>query len=375
VRLLPAAEMARAYRRALRREGRRLLGYGDPRGLPQLRAAFAAMLHATRGLGVGPDDVLVTRGSQMALDLAARALVTPGDAVAIEAQGHPAIWTALRLAGARLIPVPIDGSGLDTDALAALLAREPIRAVYVTPHHQFPTTVVMPASRRLHLLELAHRYGAAIIEDDYDHEFHYDGPTVLPLASLDRHASVVYIGTLSKILAPGLRVGFATGPRPVLERMTALRVATDLQGDQLNEWMVAECFESGELGRHVRRMRRAYRIRRDAFQTALTRELDTALSFETPVGGMALWARVRPDIDLDRWVERALACGVVMRHGRFYDATGTAPPALRLGFTYHDAGELTVAAGRMAGALAEVEGERKALRPRLSDQSWEMVSV
>jgi GntR family transcriptional regulator/MocR family aminotransferase len=368
VRLLPVAELTRAYRRALRREGPRLLGYGDPRGLPQLRSAFAAMLRSARGLDLSRDDLMVTRGSQMAIDLAARSLIAPGDTVAIEALGHPAIWTALRLAGARLVPIPVDRQGLDTEALTDLLAREPVRAVYVTPHHQFPTTSVMPAARRLRLLELARRYGTAIIEDDYDHEFHYDGPTIPPLASLDQHDTVIYIGTLSKILAPGLRIGFVTAPRPVLERMTGLRVASDLQGDQLTEWMVADCFASGELGRHVRRMRRVYRLRRDALASALTAELGPVLSFEVPTGGMALWATVSADVDLAGWVERSVAAGVIIRSGSFYDATGTASQALRLGFTCHQPAELVEAVRRMKGALVSSAhsgpSEARAVGPR-----------
>lgn len=352
LRLLPLAELARAWRREVLVHGQDLLGLGDPRGHPRLRRAIAAMLAAARGIHAPLDGIMITRGSQFALDLVARAALAPGDAVAIESLGHPAPRAALRRTGARLLPVPVDGDGMRVDLLADLARREPIRAVYLTPHHQFPTTVVMPLARRLALLELARERRMAVIEDDYDHEFHYDGRPVLPLASGDPAGVVVYVGTLSKILAPGLRIGFVAAPPPVIERMMALRVATDIQGDLVTECAVAALFESGELGRHVRRMRRTYHARRDALVTALRRHLSGALDFAVPSGGMALWARVAPGIVIDEWARRGLALGVAFRSGRMYDIAGRDLPNVRLGFAALDERELDEAARRMAAALA-----------------------
>src|SRR5207244_1344963 len=159
----------------------------------------------------------------MALDLAARALIRPGDAVAVEAYGYRPAWEALRLAGAELIPLPVDDHGMRIDALRALVSARRVRAVYVTPHHQYPTTALLAPGRRIELLEIARTERIAVLEDDYDHEFHYEGRPVLPLASADPGGVVVYIGTLSKLLAPGLRLGFAVAPRAMIERMAALR--------------------------------------------------------------------------------------------------------------------------------------------------------
>src|SRR5262249_25423929 len=149
-----------------------LLDYGDPAGDERLRAALAEMLSTTRGVLATRDDLAVVRGSQQALDLVSRALIARGDVVAVEALGYRPAGEALRAAGARLSPIPVDEGGLRTDALAALLERGPLRAVYVTPHHQYPTTATMTAGRRLRLLELARAHRFAVIEDDYDHEFH-----------------------------------------------------------------------------------------------------------------------------------------------------------------------------------------------------------
>lgn len=350
VRLLPTAPLARAYRRALSQHGPELLDYGDARGHARLRVALAAMLSALRGLAAGADNLLITRGSQMALDLVARALLAPGDVVAVEGLGYRPAWTALGSTGARVVPLPVDGDGVDVDALAALAAREPLRAVYVTPHHQYPTTVGLAAGRRLQLLELARTRRLAIIEDDYDFEFHYEGRPVLPLAASDTSGSVVYVGTLSKILAPSLRLGFLVAPPALVERVTELRHAIDRQGDQVVECAVAELIEDGELQRHARRMRRIYHARRDHLMATLQARLGDVLTFTRPAGGMALWARAE-GVDVDAWAERARARGAEFRSGRSFAFDGRAKPTLRLGFAGLSEPELDEAVRRLVLAL------------------------
>ena len=353
VRLLPAQALARAFRRAVSSHGRTLLSYGDPRGHARLRGELAEMLTRTRGLAATPDNVMVTRGSQQAIDLVARALVAPGDVVAVESLGDPSTWNALRLAGAELVPLPLDDEGLDVDAFAALVARRRVRAVLVTPHHQFPTTVVMSPARRARLARLAFDQGVAILEDDYDHEFHYEGKPALPMAAGAGGANVIYIGSLSKVFAPGLRTGFVVAPPAVLERLVSVRVASDLGGDSAVECALAELLEDGELLRHVRRMRNIYARRRDALAAALTRHLGGALRFRVPDGGMALWARVDGDIDLPSWARAGERSRVLFCGARVHDFAAREIPFLRLGFTYHDESELADAARRMARALAQ----------------------
>lgn len=351
VRLLPADVLARAYRRALKLGGRRLLDYGDAQGHPRLREALAGMLSSVRGLASTADNVLVTRGSQGALDLAARTLVRPGDVVAVEALGYRRAWTAFGLAGARLVPVSVDSEGLCVSELEALTKRGPVRAVYLTPHHQYPTTVTLSPARRLALLAWARAHRVALLEDDYDHEFHYDGRPVLPLASADRDGLVIYVGTLSKVLAPGLRLGFLAAPAPFLSRALAIRAAVDRQGDLAAEYAIAELLEEGEVQRHVRKVRAVYRARRDALADALSRHLGDVLDFTVPAGGMTLWARCAPGLDAAAWAERSLAQGVCFSHGGHYTFDGSPLPAVRLGFAGLREGELLEAARRMARAL------------------------
>jgi GntR family transcriptional regulator/MocR family aminotransferase len=350
MRLAPAIALARAYRRALRGvQARALLDYGEPQGLPRLRRALADMLAATRGVPATPESIVITRGSQMAVYLAAHALLRPGDAVAVEALGYRPAWEAFRRAGARLHPVPVDEHGLDVDALASLCARERIRALYVTPHHQYPTTVTLQAARRLQLLELARTRRMMILEDDYDHEFHYDGRPILPLASADGAGVVVYVGTLSKILAPGLRTGYLVAPPPVVERVVALRTVVDRQGDQALEHALASLVEDGEVQRHARRARRVYLARRDRLIARLRAELPQ-LTFTEPSGGIALWARAE-GVDVDRWAEKCLRAGVVIQAARRFAFDGKSRPFVRLGFAASDEKELTEGVRRMRREL------------------------
>jgi len=349
-RLLPSAMLSGAYRRALRsRAGRAGLDYRDPRGEPRLRAALATMLRGRRGIPAGPENILITRGSQMGVDLAARLLVRQGDAVAVEHLGYRPAWRAFEEAGARLAPVALDGNGLIVESLP-----EPApRCIYVTPHHQYPTMVLLSPARRIALLERARRDRFAILEDDYDHEFHFEGRPVAPLAAADPGGNVIYLGTLSKILAPGLRLGFVAASERAIESLARLSAAVDRQGDQILEAAVAELIEDGELQRHARKMCRIYESRRDALASALTRELGGALSFTLPPGGITLWVRVDDGVKLEAWRTRALARGVAFSTAREFALDGRPRPYIRLAFARHDEAELGDAIRRMRRALDE----------------------
>jgi len=245
----------------------------------------------------------------------------------------------------------VDDEGLEVGALVALLKSQKVRAVYVTPHHQFPTNTVMTAARRKRLAALSLEHGFAIIEDDYDHEFHYEGRPEPPIAADPDGANVLYLGSLSKILAPGLRMGFIVASAPLMERLVALRLASDMQGDAAVEYAIAELFEDGELLRHLRRMRTLYARRRDALATGLARRLGSVLTFRVPSGGMALWVRVADEVDIARWEQAGRALGVLFKGAGMLDFAGRDLQFLRLGFTYHDEDELTEAALRMARTL------------------------
>lgn len=355
--LAPHVALARAYRRALRRNASAVLDYANRSGIgltfghPGLRDALAGMLTRTRGLAVSAASVLVTSGSQMALYLAALALVEPGDVIAVESLGYRPAWESFRLAGATLVPVPVDGEGMRVDALEMIAKRTRIRAVYVTPSHQHPTGVALAPSRRAALLNLAAAEKLTIIEDDYDSDFQYSGDAVLPLASVDREGSVLYIGSLSKVLAPGIRVGYAVASAAVLARMAERRCVIDRQGDHAIDCAVAELLEEGDVRRHVQRVRGIYRARREALADALANELGDAVAFRLPERGTAIWASVRADIDVDAWHATALARGVAFCPGRGFSFAHARSTHARFGFAGLGEAQLAEAARRLASAL------------------------
>lgn len=350
-RLFPSDVLARAYRRSLKRSSGKLLAFGSPAGDLLLRERLAAMLASRRGLAVSAEDLLVTRGSQLALHLLSLALVREGDTVAVESPGYPSAREAFTLMGAKLLPIRVDAEGLDVSQLARALERTRIRALYVTPHHQDPTTVTLSARRRLALLSLARQHRFAIIEADYDYEFQFEGAPVLPMASTDPHGVVVYVGTLSKALAPGLRMGFVIAPPALRATLLSVRGQVDRQGDLGLEHAVAELLEDGEVLRHSLRARRVFHGRRDVLVRLLRTQLKTALTFEVPRGGLALWARVADGIDVERWAKSSLAAGVRFFTGRQYAPNGRPLPFVRLGFGHLDEAELREAVKRMAKSL------------------------
>ena len=358
-RLAPQIALARAYRRALRHTTTAVLDYANRQhagatfGHARLREALAGMLSRTRGLAVTAADVLVTGGSQMALYLAALALVRPGDTIAVEALGYRPVWEAFRLAGATVVPIPVDDEGLQIEVLRRLVAQTAVRAVYVTPHHQHPTGVALAPARRAALLELAVSARMAILEDDFDSDFDYEGRTILPLASVDEHGAVLYVGSLSKVLAPGLRIGYAVAPRPVLARMSGRRAFIDRQGDHVLDYAVAELIEDGELRRHVQRVRAIYAARRTALAEALTGMLGDVVTFCPPERGTAIWATVRDDIDVQAWHDRARQRGVSFSTGRSFRFDDAPTPHARFGFAGLDAPQLREAVERLRAALPD----------------------
>ncbi|HSU41670.1 MAG TPA: PLP-dependent aminotransferase family protein [Polyangiaceae bacterium] len=356
-RLVPLDLLARAYRRVAQRQGRALFSYSaDTYGHEMLRRAIARLATDARGLAATADNVLITRGSQMALDLSARSLIRPGDVVAVEALGYPNAVNVFRRAGAVVVPVRVDQHGIDVNALVALAREKTLRLIYVTPHHQYPTTVTLSATRRLALLDLARREHIAVLEDDYDQEFHYDGRPVLPLASSDPTGNVIYVGTLAKILAPGLRLAFVVAPAPLLARMAAERALIDRQGDAVLECSIAELIDDGDVERHVRRTRRIYRSRRDAFCENLERELGGVIRFRRPPGGMAIWADVAPELDVEAWQECARQRGVYFQIGRQFALDGAPIQSVRFGFAFLDEKESATGIRRLGEAASDLRG-------------------
>jgi GntR family transcriptional regulator / MocR family aminotransferase len=352
---VPIAALARAYRRALWKLSRRGgLNYGDPRGQAVLRTAVSSMLNLDRGLSTTSDQVCITRGSQMAIFLIARILVERGDAVVLEELSYPPARESFRAAGAEVIAAGLDGQGLRVEELESICRRKRVRAVYLTPHHQFPTTVLMPPDRRLKLFALAAQFNFAIVEDDYDHEFHFAHQPMLPLASSDPPGRVVYIGSMSKLLSPSLRLGYVAAPTAVIDRMAAEITMVDRQGDQTIEVAVAELIELGELHRHTRKVLQRYRERRTLMAELLAEAFDERVTFTLPDGGLAVWLRFDPSVDLQQLAVLARIQRVQFMPSAAFSTNDKTVHGLRLGFASLDEAELRRAVQRLDAAYRKL---------------------
>ena len=333
VRLAPIDQLMREYRSMSRKfYGKNFLRYGSSAGSERLRVSIADYLANTRGVTVPPDNVLITKGSQMGIYLAAQLLLSPGDQVAAGMSNYALADETFRHAGAGILRIPVDAFGMDIDFLEKSLEKTGIKAVYIIPHHHLPTTVTLSSERRLKLLNLAKTHRFAIIEDDYDFDFHYDNKPYLPLASIDHTQNVIYIGSISKTFAPALRIGFMAGPPEFIKAAGSLRELIDRQGDTLMEEAFSVLFDNGEVDRHFRKSLKIYKDRRDLFCEILASGFREELTFEVPEGGLGIWATFAEDIDMHKMSAIARKKGLYIDDGDFYKNESYSANALRMGF-------------------------------------------
>lgn len=339
---------------AVRSFGPRDLGYTDPGGFIELRRSICDYLRATRAVRCEPTQIVVTSGTQHAIDVAIRVLLTPGDDVWVEDPGYALTHDQLLLAKVRLHPVPVDVQGIIVDAGRESAPRA--RAAFVTPSHQFPTGVALSTARRLELLDWARSSGAFIVEDDYTSEFRYSGPPLASLQGLDEDGRVIYVGTLNKALFPGLRIGYAVVPQALLPAFVSARYLIDRQPPSLHQTVVAEFMQQGHFAAHIRRMRQMYRDQRDALAATLARRAPDHLRIEVPDQGMHLVAYLKSgasDIEIERSAKQH---GIIVRAmSRFYRVT---PPcqALMLGFSGFPRQLIIPAAARLAAVVVGTAG-------------------
>lgn len=352
-RLIPFDILSRAFRHVLLGPSKsNKLGYGDPKGVLALRNAIARMLNIERGLNVATDEICIARGSQMGIFLAARVLTKPNDYIVVEDLSYPPAREAFESCGANILTVGLDAYGIDVIALEKLCQKHPIRAIYVTPHHQFPTTVMMTAERRLKLLMLAEQYDFTIVEDDYDHEFHFSHHPVFPLASTNHQGRVVYVGSLSKVLAPGLRVGYLVADSAFIDQCANEVMIIDRQGNSITELAIAELMESGEIKRHIRRTFKVYNERRSLLISLIQQQLSEHTNFDAPNGGLAIWLRLNDEIEINRLVENALNAQVRILPGTLFSANNLTVNAIRLGFGSLNTEELSAGIARLKQVLS-----------------------
>lgn len=355
-RLLPQAVLHRYYRNALRNSfTTNTVRHGSESSSQYLRKALAEMLRHNRGLAVDAQQICLTQGVQMSLYLTASVMLKPGDVVVVERLSYPPAWEIFRQLGARLVTVDLDDEGCRVDQLADLCRLHSVRMVYLTPHHQFPTTVSLRAGRRQQLLELARLHDFCIIEEDYDHEYHFAGRPYLPLASDSAQRHVIYIGSLSKSLGSTFRCSYIVAPPDLIQALERTAAVTLGQGDAVMQRMLADLINDGELKKHLRRVSREYRQRRDTLLCCLQEAFAEQISVQEPEGGLALWVRFADSIDVNLLVEKALELDLVIRNARQFSPDGYPENALRLGFASLNQEEIRSATQRLAQAAQAIK--------------------
>lgn len=302
----PVNELARSHRRIFSKKARwQIMNLASEYGDSKFREAISKMLNYNRSMNTSANQICITRGSQMALFLTAHCLLEQGDIVLVENPGFKPAWEAFRHAGATLIPISVDNEGVSIELIEEILKKRVVKAIYITPHHQYPTAVTLSLSRRLRLVELSNQYGFTIIEDDYDNEFHFGQRPIMPVSAYSTNNNYVYIGTLSKLIAPAIRVGYIFSSQTFIEKVGTLRKIIDMQGDSIMEQAILELIESGDLRRHHKRMINYYIEKRNFFINLLDCYLKDKIEYNIPEGGLAFWLKPIKDLNLYKVKEMA----------------------------------------------------------------------
>ncbi|PKV52574.1 GntR family transcriptional regulator/MocR family aminotransferase [Aquimarina sp. MAR_2010_214] len=333
--MAPMEELSRAYRRVFNQKSKwKLMGYYNELGTLEFREAIAQMLSFKRGLNIATDHVAITRGSQMAMYLAAQVLFSKGDAVIVENPGYIPAWKVFEKAGATVIPVQTDNEGIRIDEIETILNNNlNVKAVFVTPHHQYPTTVTMSLVRRLKLIDLSNTFGFTIIEDDYDHEFHFEQRPVLPISSHKEIQNYIYIGSMSKVVTPALRMGYLVSNTDFINKISDLRKIIDVQGDIIMELAVLDLIRSGDIRRHLKRATSHYRKKRAYFKQLLETHLADKVTFEVPKGGLAFWIKPNKKVNNKKFHESLLKRNVdIITTNNFGNKSNKNISGLRIGY-------------------------------------------
>jgi GntR family transcriptional regulator / MocR family aminotransferase len=351
-RLIPLEILSRAMRHALITLTRgNKQSYLEPSGATILKEALLHMLNFDRGLHSKLNNICVVRGTQMGIFITARVIIKKGDHVVIADFSDQLIGEAFLNCGAKLHYVDQDENGINLNALEAICQSQSIRAIYVTPHYQVPTTVSIPIQHRVHLLALAEQYNFLIIEDDHDFEFNFSSKPIPPLASLDKASRVIYIGSFSKILAPGFRIGFIAAPSEIIEHIVSEIMLIDRQGNIVTELAIAELLHTGEINRQSLKVSKIYDERRKIVIDLLNKELTDYIQFNVPDGGLSLWLTVHPKINMDILIKDCLDQKVRIVNGSEFHHKNKQISAISFGFASLNHKEITTGIKRLKMAF------------------------
>ncbi|MBV9790827.1 MAG: PLP-dependent aminotransferase family protein [Chloroflexi bacterium] len=357
-RMFPIAEFLKALKDVIYRDGYACMEFGDMRGYPPLRATIAHVL-ASQGVQTHPDNILITSGSQQALALIAQALLKPGDTVLVESPTYDGALDLFRAHQLKLIGCPADAHGMQVEQLEPLLQQHHPKLIYTIPNFQNPSGACLSLARRRQLIALAGRYNIPLLEDDFVGELRYEGRVQPALKALDPGGRVMYVGTFSKLLMPGLRIGFVVAEGPIYERLVQLKRVNDLATSTLIQRGLEVYISVGRYHAHVRRSSQVYRKRRDALVAAIQRYLPAGVHLVVPQGGLFVWARLPDGMSAARLLTLARAAGVEYAPGaRFFVQTADGESYMRLNFATQTVEDIGEGVRRLGQAFNQLSQQR-----------------
>lgn len=350
-RLFPAEDFRRVLQTVMRRDGIAALDYGEPAGHLPLRVTIAHIL-GSQGLQIRPENVLITAGSQQALSLVAQLLLKPGDVILVESPTYSGALDLFRALGFRIVGVPVDHQGMQVEMLEKLLQQHHPKLIYSIPNFHNPTGTCLSSARRHELIVLADRYNVPILEDDFVGDLRYEGRTQPALKALDPGGGVIYVSTFSKMLMPGLRVGFLAAEGPVFEGLVRFKRASDLATSSLVQRALEVYVTVGRYQAHLRRSSQEFRRRRDAMQAAIQRHMPAEAQFDTPQGGLFFWLRLPGGMDADELLPTACERGVNFAPGSgFFPEPAAGRDRMRLNFAAQPPHAIEEGMQRLARAI------------------------
>jgi DNA-binding transcriptional MocR family regulator len=363
--LIPTALMKEALGVILAGRGPEAFSSGPCEGLFGFRAALGTLMER-RGARCDPEEILVTTGSQQAVDLIARVFIEPGDAVVVEEPSYFGALNVFQKAQARLLSVPTDQHGMRPDLLEPLLQRYRPKFIYTLPTYQNPSGALLSLERRQKLLELAHRFRVPVVEDDIYRDLSYEVEPPPPLKALDSAGFVIYVSSFSKILAPGLRIGWVAAPAPVIRHLVRAKQLTDLHAPTLSQLLIERLLTSGALAPHIRTLREAYAHRRDAMAEALRAEAPEGVSWKKPAGGFYFWCRL-PSITQAALLARAGEEKVSYLPGMSCYVHDPSEHRVRLSFSHCPADQIREGVSRLMRAVRRMTRSTVPARPRAAE--------
>jgi 2-aminoadipate transaminase len=360
--LFPVSRVEEACHTVLQNQGQQALQYSTTEGYRPLREMIAR--HTCRyGVNVGPDNILITASSQQALDLIGKVFINPGDHIIVE---HPTYLGALQawnLYQAQYIPVPLDDDGMTMAGLESALRAGP-KFLYALPNFQNPTGITISLERRRRIVELADHHGVPILEDDPYGQLRYEGDHLPSIAAIDAEfqknnghpytGNVIYLSSLSKTLAPGLRLGWIVASEGVIERLVLAKQGTDLHTSTFAQMIAYEVARGGFLDEHVRMLRREYRVRRDAMLEALAASFPPEVTWTRPSGGLFLWLRFPEGVDAADVLREAITEKVAFVVGTAFHADGSGRHTARLNFSNSDPAKIREGIARLGAVFGRM---------------------